>query len=114
MKQTNRPLSEEVRVIYKKPKNLRERFYKARMNANLFGGPVLTAAGTIAALRHTGFPEYSSPLSEAAYWATSALVSLPFQIVAVPVGIALGVYSSLQLAESRAKKKNKLEMSLNN
>ncbi|GEM_PF-6160348 len=94
-------------------KNISERAYRARCYANFYGGPVLTAGGTIAAFRYMMFPaEYNGPLSEAVAWTSAAITSLPLQIFSIPVGLAMGMTSVVELAQSRAKKDRTLEICL--
>jgi len=91
-------------------KNISERAYQARCYANFYGGPVLTAGGTIAAFRYMMFPaQAENPVAEVLYWGAAAVTSLPAQLISVPVGLGLGMLSVVELAKSRAKKGRNLE-----
>ena len=102
----------EIINEFRKPKNLSEKVYKARMYANVFGGPILASIGTIAVTRYIMFPKCASPAWEAYFWVGATICSLPLQLFTVPAGLGLGVISRMQLAESRAEKRKKLEEKL--
>ena len=106
-------LKEQIREKYETTKNqVSEKVYSTRSYANFYGGPVLAAGGNIAFFRYTTFTSYDSPVSEVLKWAGATVISLPFQLFALPIGLALGITSTFQLAESRARKKRKLELTL--
>ncbi len=102
-----RYMKREILDAFGKPRNLGQRLYKTRFYANVFGGPILAAVGTVAAIRYAFLPKYISPGWEAASWVFATFMSTPFQLYAIPMGLGFGVISGTQLAKSRARKKRK-------
>ena len=87
----------------------REVFYNARAYANVMGGPVIAAVGTVALARYVMFPRFDSPMLNIFAWTGATVASLPAQIFAIPVGFGMGCLSIMQLAEADRRKEKALE-----